>query len=184
MNIEYLKKNSLTEFIEKNLGKTGVEFFGDIYEEDILNFSELKEPINKLLETILDIETINIDNNSLEIVTNKGTNKVEFKNPKTLGLIGYDADEQLLFLKNINEILTTNDFKERLVIYYDELIPDRHWIGLLNKEKSHILHNFIKNSNEEECKDFVCEGLDGPRVLGIGIADENITEYVELMIFP
>ena len=184
MNIEYLKKNSLTEFIEQNLGKTGVQFYSGIYEEDFFNFKELKEPINKLLESILEIESINIENNLIEIVTNKGSNKVEFKNPETLGLVGYGENEQLLFFKIINEILIKNDLKERLILYYDELIPDTHWIGILNNNDSHALYNFIKNSKEEECKDFICEGLNEPRVLGIGIADNDITEYVELIIFP
>ena len=184
MNIEHLKEKSFTTFIESNMGKGGVEFYAELYEENPENFIELTTEINKLLIGKIVIESVNVKDDSFEIKTDKGNRNIEFDTAIILGLRGSLEDMQLLYFRILNDILLESGFDERLIIYYDELIPDIHWIGLINKDKSHFLLKFIDESKPEECKEFTVKINDGPRVLGIGIADEDKTKYSELVIFP
>jgi len=184
MSIEYLKKHSFTDFLEENSGKTGIEFYAQLYEEDPSNFIELSKKINTLLEGFIIIESVVIKDKSCQIKTNKGNRELEYDFPSLLGLIGNVEGNQLLYFGLLNDILSENGFSERVIIYYDELIPDIHWIGLIKKGTSHALMEFITKTDPEDCKDFVSVMNGGPRVLGIGISDEDILKYSELIIFP
>ncbi|MBO0594016.1 hypothetical protein I2486_21660 [Cellulophaga sp. E16_2] len=184
MELDYLKKNSFTSFIEANNGNADLQFYAEVYEENPQDFKNLTTGINSLLDGKIAIESIDLEDESFEIKTNKGNRKIEFDSAIVLGLRGSLEDIQLLYFRMLNDVLLENGFEERLVIYYDELIPNTHWIGLIKKTQSHFLLKFISESNSENCKDFAEIVSSGPRVLGIGVADEDIIQYSELVIFP
>ncbi|MCF8716520.1 hypothetical protein JM658_16985 [Joostella atrarenae] len=174
-----LEKKSITEFINNNSGKTGINFYMDLYEEDPSNYIELTEQLNDtILKGKLKILSFEVSLNEIKIYTDKGIKEQSFNDFKTLGL---NDGDMLNYFRLINELFFENNISERLIIYYDELIPDTHWIGLIDKKISHELFDFVKNYDSNDCQDYI---VDGVRVLGVGLADEDGTRYKELVIHP
>ncbi len=181
--MKLLEKKSITEYINENSGKTGVNFYTGLYDENPSNYVELTKELENLLEGKLKILSFDINLNNIEIYTDKGIKKFTYDNFKTLGIIESNSKnkDQLHYFRLINELLSENSISERIIIYYDELEPDTHWIGLIDKKKSHELYDFVKKSESNEIKNYIINGV---RVFGIGIADEEFSDYAEIVIFP
>ncbi|WP_439185800.1 hypothetical protein [Carboxylicivirga taeanensis] len=176
-----LENKSFTEFIKEQSGKVGVLFDNAMFSEDCKHYIKLSSEIELLLDGKLTINSIDVDDSCFELKTNIEGLMQFLDDPKTLGLIGRHESKQLFFFKAINDILAAGNYNERLIIYYDEFEGDIHRIALIDKAISHSLYMHFKESDPYKYKKYI---IDGVRVLGIGIADEDFTNYTELVILP
>jgi len=181
MTMDILKDNSISELIRQRSGNYGVNFYPSLFEEGINEYLELTGKLKQMTKEKFDFNSVIIKDNVMTLVTNSQTRELKIEDKRDLGLRGDTKQKQLQYFRLLNEVLRDNNIDQQFFIYYDELEPDTHWIGFMDKVSVNELLNFIKDSNPDELNGF---SKDSVRVLGIGIADGELNEYHELVIFP
>jgi hypothetical protein len=183
MDLTFLKSQSITELIKENAGNAGVNFYAELFEEDLNEFIELSDELKKMTNNKFDFDFIDIKDKTLTLKTDSGLKFLEFTNKRDLGLRGDSHEKQLQYFKVVNDSLKDRNLNERFFIYYDQLEPDTHWVGFMDNKLIYELRDFIKGADPDtsEMKEYIHEDV---RVLGIGIADENCNEYSEIVILP